>query len=1308
MGTRLGFWGVAVAIGCIFFVMDANAATYTVNATGDTTDGTCVHPFVDAASDCTLREAITAAGASAGSDDIVFDIHSSFADDGDGQWTITVTSALPTMSQPTLISAASEWDADDDRPGIRVSATTGLAGFTFSSGAGASELKALEIVGFSTAVRVNVGATGVMIGTDCDGVADDTERNVIRGSGTQTILLDDVTDVIVRGNYIGTLSDGITASTFGSFAIKLQGATTDNNLIGFEEGTSGTCDPDVQRNVIGGGGNANNGAIQFESDAASDLDGDATIAPDGNRISGNYIGIGGNGTSDIGLLGHGIHFRRAATMNTVGTDGDGIDDAFERNVVGGWGSNGIFIFRTGLNRVSGNLVGFTADESAALGNGTNGVVIRGTGNIVGWCDASVNATLCNDGGVLDDQRNISGNNGQDGIALGALCVDCLAYGNICGTDVAGTMDFGNGENGIFIHRGDDGAEVGGSTPNHRNVIMFNGLGGILLDGYSSGSEAGQVPPTAVGPTENYVIENNVISENDDYGIHVFGTEQDGTIVGPTDGEVVDNVILDNAGSGMIIEASSPLVNGNTIEDNGGYGMELRSSFRYDDPTGGTLEGTLYENPYDALSPNEATEDSVSEPTITSNTIDGNTSGGIFILDADLDNLDTVLADNVVGTNGTFDLRRDWYAAAEVLDEAGDPIVSGLSVVRFTPANDLSCTSTCSGATFASAGAGEGIWGMAGITYDDASTWFQLTQFIFDTSGTRVDYSPYTLRFSGPNGLSGAVGTSIDGDESNEMIDTHLPAGITTESIDRYQISQVSESGGSDDPLDALPSAPVALTPVALSDSTIRWYFDDTANNETGFQLIEMIDGHVRPLVDSGVVATQDLHFLDEINLNADQEYCDRFIIAVNGAGESSATALPCVRTLASGSVAETIGIPILEITQAAFLVMPPSIDNVTRSVDGLMLSFIAFGPIATIGYLHSTRLQRRGCSDRTCRSVYAGYVGFGMVTLVSVFVLSQWYVMDVRADEETMVPISPALLLRNGDTIRFDILIQNEGTATAIDARLVDTLPSGLLEKETGNQTIEMILGSIGPEDEVSVLYEVVVSGASGSVDHTVQVLADGMLPAISNAVTLTFEEVAAGIPRTASRLIKSHDSSTVYFVDDDGTRRPFWNEPVYFSWYADFSDVVKVSDEKLAAIPMGRPMLVRPGTWLVKAPYSPVVYTIEPGGLLRPISSETRARQLFGGDWALTVIDLDDAFLSHYEFGEVLEPGEFPTGLVATDGQRTCYIDDPFCREVSESGKRKNRFFDRFIRLMSPARLDILFLAEPITDWEPLLLRAD
>ena len=66
-----------------------------------------------------------------------------------------------------------------------------------------------------------------------------------------------------------------------------------------------------------------------------------------------------------------------SAFNVVGTDGDGLNDAGERNVISGNALNGISIDgpRAANNIVAGNVIGTRASGAAALGNQGAGIVV---------------------------------------------------------------------------------------------------------------------------------------------------------------------------------------------------------------------------------------------------------------------------------------------------------------------------------------------------------------------------------------------------------------------------------------------------------------------------------------------------------------------------------------------------------------------------------------------------------------------------------------------------------------------------------------------------------------------------------------------------------------------------------------------------------------------------------------------------------------------------------------------------------------------------------------------------------------------
>ena len=64
--------------------------------------------------------------------------------------------------------------------------------------------------------------------------------------------------------------------------------------------------------------------------------------------------------------------------------------------------------------------------------------------------------------------------------------DNLIQGNYIGTDAAGTVALGNGEDGVYLQDGSNNT-VGGTTAAARNVISGNGWSGLTFDGTGTGN-----------------------------------------------------------------------------------------------------------------------------------------------------------------------------------------------------------------------------------------------------------------------------------------------------------------------------------------------------------------------------------------------------------------------------------------------------------------------------------------------------------------------------------------------------------------------------------------------------------------------------------------------------------------------------------------------------------------------------------------------------------------------------------------------------------------------------------------------------
>jgi len=384
-----------------------------------------------------LRQAILDANGNAGLDTIAFNIP------GTGVQTITVTSALPTITDSVTIDGYTQPGA---APNTQVNGNDAVilielrrGNFMFSSAglliqAGNSIVRGLIINTFSdSGIRLSLNGgnviTGNIIGTNAAGATDignadginisfcsnntiggttTAARNVISGNGGRGIFLSTQSSgSLIQGNFIGTNFAGTAALPNNSGGIFSDG--NGNNTIG------GTADG--ARNIISG--NRDNAGI-FVSSASTSLPGDT--------IQGNFIGTDLTGTVAVGnSIGVWLNF---ASNNTVGGQ---ITSA--RNLISGNRSHGLFI--TGdfaqNNKVFGNYIGTDATGTAPLGNAGSGVDISdapvvpfnrigdipaGDGNVIAFNQLSGVAVEGNTTAAYIQSNSIFSNKGL-GIDLGA-------------------------------------------------------------------------------------------------------------------------------------------------------------------------------------------------------------------------------------------------------------------------------------------------------------------------------------------------------------------------------------------------------------------------------------------------------------------------------------------------------------------------------------------------------------------------------------------------------------------------------------------------------------------------------------------------------------------------------------------------------------------------------------------------------------------------------------------------------------------------------------------------------------------------
>ena len=194
-----------------------------------------------------------------------------------------------------------------------------------------------------------------------------------------------------------------------------------------------------------------------------------------NWIAGNDIGTDPTGTAPVGNGIDGVDIENGAYSNLIGTNGDGIDDGAEGNVISGNVARGVIIDGAGtdFNVVAGNLIGTDATGTAALPNlGDAGVTIAD--------GAQNNRIGTNADGVSDDlERNVISGNAGSGVRFQDAGTSFnVVAGNYIGTTADGAIALGNGNQGIDIHAPNN--TVGGITAASRNVIASNSSSGIYI------------------------------------------------------------------------------------------------------------------------------------------------------------------------------------------------------------------------------------------------------------------------------------------------------------------------------------------------------------------------------------------------------------------------------------------------------------------------------------------------------------------------------------------------------------------------------------------------------------------------------------------------------------------------------------------------------------------------------------------------------------------------------------------------------------------------------------------------------------
>jgi parallel beta-helix repeat protein len=226
---------------------------------------------------------------------------------------------------------------------------------------------------------------------------------------------------------------------------------------------------------------------------------------------------------------------------------------------------GIRIQGSSNNVIAGNFVGTNAaGTGAGPGNTVAGIYIGGS-------TAAANDNRI--GGTAAADRNLISANAIDGIEVtGAApggAARTVIQGNYIGTDVTGTLDRGNTNQGIAVFGANTNTMIGGTAPGAGNVVSGNNGFGILL---------------AQGGTTGTVVQGNKIGTKFDgtgsipngVGIRFdTGSVSNNTIGGTS--AAASNIIANNVGDGVRLTTTAGTGNSilhNSIYSNGELGIDL--------------------------------------------------------------------------------------------------------------------------------------------------------------------------------------------------------------------------------------------------------------------------------------------------------------------------------------------------------------------------------------------------------------------------------------------------------------------------------------------------------------------------------------------------------------------------------------------------------------------------------------------------------------------------------------------------------------------------------------------------------------
>ena len=338
----------------------------------------------------------------------------------------------------------------------------------------------------------------------------------------------------------------------------------------------------------------------------------------GAWIYGNFLGTDPTGTQ-AEPNNEGVEIDAGATQNLVGTNGDGVNDAAERNIISGNLSAGVLITGQGTNAnvVAGDKIGTDVTGTLPLGNQVGGMLIQN-----GASDNTI-------GGTSPSARDVISGNVENGVNISVSgTTGNVVEGDYIGVTANGAQVLANTYNGVAIFGGASGNIIGGTAPGSGDVLSGNTDFGVYISDVGTSGNVVEGDDVGADPSGTLPLGNQV------GGVLMQSGASDNTIGGT--GPSARDVISGNVNNGVDISESG--TTGNVVEGdyigvtaNGAQGLANTE-------IGVAIYGGASANIIGGTAPGAG------------DVVTGNTIFGVYLSDAGT--ADNVVAGDLIGTDST--------------------------------------------------------------------------------------------------------------------------------------------------------------------------------------------------------------------------------------------------------------------------------------------------------------------------------------------------------------------------------------------------------------------------------------------------------------------------------------------------------------------------------------------------------------------------------------------------------------------------------------------------------------------------------